>query len=138
MRLMLILQCILGLHSQSIDLKNAFDQAYIPSGEPVVIELPRYFRSNREQCDVVLRLNKSLYGQSQAAHLLYKNLRDGLLTRGFVMSKVDPCLFMYKTVIFVVYVDDCLFWERSLSEIDNVMKYFKEDCPSYNWEHSKG
>ena len=106
MRLMLILQCILGLHSQSIDFKNAFDQAYIPSGEPVVIELPRYFRINREQCDVVLRLNKSLYGQSQAAHLLYKNLRVGLLTRGFVMSKVYPCLFMYKTVIFVVYVDD--------------------------------
>ena len=47
-------------------------------------------------------------------------------------------MFMYKTVICVVYVDDCLFWERSQSEIDNVMKYFKEDGPSYNWEHSDG
>ena len=36
-RLMLILQCILGLKSQSIYFKNAFDQAYIPSGEPVFI-----------------------------------------------------------------------------------------------------
>ena len=35
-------------------------------------------------------------------------------------------------------MDDCLFWERSQSEIDNVMKSFKEDSTSYNWEHSKG
>ena len=45
---------------------------------------------------------------------------------------------MSKTVICVLYVDDCLFWTRSQSEIDNVMKSFKEDGPSYNWERSKG
>ena len=55
-----------------------------------------------------------------------------------MMSKVDPCQFMSKTVMCVVYVDDCLFWALSQSEIDNVMKYFKDDGPSYNWEHSKG
>ena len=47
-------------------------------------------------------------------------------------------MFMSKTVICVVYVDDCLFWEHSKSEIDNVMKSFKKDGPSENWEHSKG
>ena len=45
---------------------------------------------------------------------------------------------MSKTVICVVYVDDCLFWELSQSEVDNAMKSFKEDGPSYNWEHSRG
>ena len=45
-------------------------------------------------------------------------------------------MFMYKNVIYLVYVDDCLFWERSQSDIDKLMKYFKEDGPSYNWEHS--
>ena len=55
-----------------------------------------------------------------------------------MVSKVDPCLFMSKTVVFVVYVDDYLFWARSQYEIDNVIKSFKEDVPSYNWEHSKG
>ena len=53
-------------------------------------------------------------------------------------SKVDPFLFMSKTVICVVYVDDCLFWARSQSDIDNLMKSFNEDGPSYNWEHSRG
>ena len=61
-----------------------------------------------------------------------------LVRAQFLMSKVDPCMFMSKTVICVVYVDDCLFWARSKSEIDNVMNSFKEDGPSYNWEHSKG
>ena len=45
---------------------------------------------------------------------------------------------MSKTLIFVVYVYDCLFWEHSKYDIDNVMKSLKEDGPSYNWEHSKG
>ena len=54
------------------------------------------------------------------------------------MRKVDTCLLKSKNVIYVVYVDDCLFWERSQSEIDNVMKSFKGGGPSYNWEHSKG
>ena len=52
--------------------------------------------------------------------------------------RVYPYLFMSKNVICVVYVDDYLFWERSQSDIDNVMKSFKEDGTSYNWEHSKG
>ena len=134
---MLIFQCILGLQSQSIDLTNSFSQADIPSGGPVFIELPRYLNSDRGQNEVVLKLKKILYGQAEAASLWYEKLWNGLLERGFVMSKVDPCLFMSKTVICVVYVDDCLFWERSQSDIDNVMKYFKEDGPSYNWEHSK-
>ena len=51
-RLMLILQCILGLQSQSIDFTNSFAQADIPSGEPFFIELPRYFKSDGGQYDV--------------------------------------------------------------------------------------
>ena len=33
---------------------------------------------------------------------------------------------------------DCLFLGRLQYDIDNAMKSFKEDGPSYNWEHSKG
>ena len=135
---MLIFQCIIFLQSQSIEFTNAFAQVDIPSGEPVFIELPRDFKTDRGQYDVVLKLNKSLYGQAEATHLWYEKLKNGLLERSFVMRKVGTCLFMYKTVICVVYVDDCLFWSHSQYEIDNVMKYFKEYGTSYNWEHSKG
>ena len=106
------------MQSQSIDFTNAFAQADIPSGEPVFIELPRYFKSDGGQNDVFLRLKKSLYGQSKAARLWYEKLINGLLEPGFVMSKLDPCLFMSKTVICVVYVDGCLFWARSQTNLE--------------------
>ena len=126
------------MQSQIINFIDAFAQADIPSGETILIGLPRDFKSNEGQHDGVLKLKKILYGQAEAAHLWYEKLRNSLLERGFVMSKVDTYLFMSKTVICVVYVDDFLFWERSQSEIDNVMKSFKGDGPSYNWVHSKG
>ena len=58
MRLMLIFQFILGLQSQSIDFTSSFSQADIPNGDPVFIELTRYFNSDGGQCGVALGLNK--------------------------------------------------------------------------------
>ena len=71
MRLVLILKCILGLQSQSIDSKNAFAWVDITSGEPVFVELPKYLKSDGGQCDIVIRLKKILYGQSKVARLWY-------------------------------------------------------------------
>ena len=111
---MLIFQCILGFQSQSIDFTNAFARAYIPSGEPVFIKLPRDFKSYGGNHDVVIKLKKIIYGQAEAARLWYEKLLNGLLERGFLMSKVDPCMLMSKSFMCVVYVDDCLFWARSI------------------------
>ena len=60
------------------------------------------------------------------------------LDHGFVVSKVDTCLFISNNVICEVYVDDCIFWARSQYDIDKIMKSFKEDGTSYNREHLKG
>ena len=73
-RLMLILQCILGFQSQSIDFTNSCAQADIPNGEPFFIEIVRNFKSYRVKCDVFLRLKKILHGKSEAAHLWYEKL----------------------------------------------------------------
>ena len=75
LRLILILQCILCLQSQIIDLKNAFDQEDIPSGDPFFIRITRYFKSDGEQCDMVIRLKKRLYCQDEDARLWYKKLK---------------------------------------------------------------
>ena len=99
-------------------LTDAFAQAEIPSGETILIDPLRYLKSDGGQHDVVLKLKESLYGKAEAAHLWYEKLRNGLLERSIVMSKVDTCLFMSKTVISVVYVEDCLFWACSQSEIE--------------------
>ena len=73
------------------------------------IEITRDFRSDGGQHDVVFKLNKIIYGEAKSVHLWYEKFQNGLLQRGFVMRKVDPCLFMSKTVICVVYVHYCIF-----------------------------
>ena len=75
---MLILKCILGLQSNSIDFKNAFAQVDILSGETVFVEPPIYFKSDGGIFYVVIRLNKSLYGQADATRLWYEELQNGL------------------------------------------------------------
>ena len=74
MKLMLILQCIIGFQSQSIDFTDAFAQADILSGETVFIELPWDFKSDGGKDEVVLKLKKSLYGQAESARLWYEKL----------------------------------------------------------------
>ena len=98
---------------QNIDFKNNFSQESIPSEDPVFIYLPRDLKSDREKYYVVLRLKKTPYGQSEVACLWYENPQNDFLDRGFVAIKVDPWLFMSKTVICVVYMNGCLFWEHS-------------------------
>ena len=60
-RWMLILNCIIGLQSQIIYFTNDFYLADIPSGDLVLIEIPRYFKIDGDKCDVVIRLKKILY-----------------------------------------------------------------------------
>ena len=79
-------------------------QEYIPSEDPILIEIPRDFNSDGVKYDYVLMLKKIPYGQAEAARLWYEKLLNGLLYRSFVGIKVDPCLFMSKTFICLVYV----------------------------------
>ena len=64
-------------------------------------------------------------------------MKSGLLYSSFVLIKVYPFLFITNTLICVVYVDDCLFWVCSQSNIDTFVNYFKGGVSSYNWKHSK-
>ena len=66
---MFIFQCILSL---TIDFTNDFYRADILSGEPLLIRILRDFMSDGGQFDVVIRLKKILYGQSESALLRYE------------------------------------------------------------------
>ena len=132
-RLMLIMSCLLNLTTLSVDFSNAFAQADIPESQTVYIEPPQGFTSENGD-DIVLKLNKSLYGQAESPRLWYEKLKKGLEDRGFVMSKVDPCLFLSKDIVCICYVDDCLFFAHKQEKLDELLKSFKEDGDEYNWE----
>jgi hypothetical protein len=65
----------------------------------------------------VLRLIKSLYGQKQTGRVWNHHLAKSLQKAGFVASKVDECVFYKGKIIFIVYVDDGIFFGPDLKAI---------------------
>ena len=59
------------------------------------------------------KLKKALYGLKQAPRAWYERLRDFLLSKGFMMGKVDTTLFTKKIgkdlFVLQIYVDDIIF-----------------------------
>ncbi|CAI7844947.1 unnamed protein product [Closterium sp. NIES-54] len=81
----------------------------------------------------VCKLKKSIYGLKQAPRCWYQKFAAVLDEMGFRTSSCDESLFLKgereKLVLFLVYVDDILFFSSSMKEIQNVqhqlMKNFK-------------
>jgi hypothetical protein len=58
-------------------------------------------------------LRKALYGLKQAPRAWYERSRDFLLSKGFIMGKVDTTLFTKKIgndlFVLQIYIDDIIF-----------------------------
>jgi hypothetical protein len=129
-----MLTAILGLHTRSIDFSiNAFAQALISDGKDVYIKVPKGFTPTIGR-DCVMKLKKSLYGSTTAPQLWYEKISKGLIDRGFVPSKMDPCLFISPTVLLVLYVDDCCIFARDPKDIDSLLKSFDDNSDEFNWK----
>ncbi len=42
-------------------------------------------------------------------------------------SKLDPCLFISKSLIIIIYVDDILIYEKSDDDINELIEQLKQD-----------
>jgi hypothetical protein len=121
-RLLLISSVILNLHTRQIDFVNAFCQA--PIETPMYMELPIGYgvQGHINSNDYVLKLNKSLYGAREAPRTWYDYLRKGLLARGFKQSALDPCLFIHKDMVLLLYVDDACIFCRDSKKVDDMLQ----------------
>ena len=52
-------------------------------------------------------------------------LKDALLERGFVESLSDPCVFISKNMVILVYVDDCILITKESSTMDSFIDSLK-------------
>jgi hypothetical protein len=77
--------------------------------------------------NMVLRLKRSVYGLKQAPRYFFKYLKEHLESSeiGLQQSKRDPCLFVGKDLIAVVYVDDILFFARDDSRIESTIELLR-------------
>jgi hypothetical protein len=130
-RLLLILSAILGLSTKQVDYTAAFVHAPIdkdPNWDSmteeerarsgVYLHMPRGFN----QPGKVLKLKRSLYGLRQSPRNFFLYLKSKLESIGFEANiDIDPCLFISKKVICLVYVDDTLFFSPRDDFIDEVI-----------------
>ena len=109
-RLMLILEVLLGLKSKQGDVTAAFLHADLGKDEKVFVEMPRGFESKvKNGRPKVLKLFKMLYVLRQSSRAFWKYMTAKMKICGMQQSKMDPCLFIGDKVISIIYVDDILF-----------------------------
>ena len=114
-RLLLTTVLTEGWVTRQVDYTNAFVQAELK--EEVYVDYPRMF-GPKSGANCVLKLRKSLYGLRQAPRTFFEKLKAGLEERGWKQSDIDPCLFMKKGLICVVYVDDTIFAGANVADLE--------------------
>jgi hypothetical protein len=109
-RILLAYACAHSIKLYQMDVKSVFLNGYI--NELVYVEQPPGFE-DKKKSNHVYKLRKALYGLKQAPRALYERLRDFLLSKGFIMGKVDTTLFTKKIgkdlFVLQIYVDDIIF-----------------------------
>jgi hypothetical protein len=92
-RIFLAYACAHNIKLYQIDMKSVCLNGYI--NELVYVEQPLGFEDEKK-LNHVYKLRKVLYGLKQAIRARYERLRDFLLSKGFIMGKVDTTLFTKK------------------------------------------
>ena len=85
------------------------------------MELPEFYKPRDCQGkDVVLKLNKSIYGQMDSPKLFYEHLCKGMTQLGFQNADSDPCLFIHKTekIMVLNYCDDQIWLSPDNAKIE--------------------
>jgi hypothetical protein len=78
----------------------------------VYVEQPPSFEDDKK-VNHVYKFKKALYILKQVSRVWYERLRNFLLSKGFIMGKVDTTLFIKKIgkdlFVLQIYVDDIIF-----------------------------
>jgi len=120
-RLLLSLSIRLNLITSQVDYTTAFVQVSVDYD--VHCEIPRSYREDGK----LLKLKWNLYRLHQGPKNFFALLKNKILTIEFMQSTSDPCLFMKEDCVYVVYVDDCLFFAQNQTIIDNVIEGIRDE-----------
>ncbi len=70
---------------------------------------------------------QTLYGLKQSPWYFFQYVTELLIKQGLTASKLDPCLFISKSLIVIIYVDGILIHGKSDDEINELMERLKQD-----------
>ena len=120
-RLLLIMSILMDLDTKQIDYTAAFVHA--PIDCLVFVEMPKGFVLP----GMVWKLRKSLYGLSQSPRNFFLYTKGKLEKLGFTQSDADPCLFISRDVICLIYVDDALLFYKDAAAVDRLTRAMEND-----------
>jgi hypothetical protein len=113
---------------RQLDVQNVFLHGVLE--EEVYMKQPPGYES-LEFPDYVCKLDKAVYGLKQAPRAWYSRLSSNLLNLGFVASKSDTSLFIYKhsgvTLYMLVYVDDIIVTGSCDKTISTLLKELRSE-----------
>jgi histone deacetylase 1/2 len=108
-RLVLAIAVSKGWSLRQLDVKNAFLHGVLE--EEVYMRQPPGYE-DKSKPDYICKLDKALYRLKQAPRAWYSRLSAKLLSIGFVASKSDMSLFIYRKatirIFMLIYVDDII------------------------------
>ena len=122
-----------NMHHGSVDVAAAFLTAKLD--RVMYLKLPKEYTDGK---DVYYLLTQSLYGLRQAAHLFNKELHELLISKNYVQSLNDPCLYSIRDndgeyLHVCAHVDDLLYGSTSMLLCDQFVKDIRS---KYNATHT--
>jgi hypothetical protein len=118
-----ILGAMHNLKGKHIDFAQAFPKSKLK--EYIYLRFPAGYEHVNNEWDI--KLKRNLYGLVQASRNWFLKLRKIYERLGFKQSKSDPCLFLRKDMIIVLYTDDCLLYAKNTSTIDKFFKILRNE-----------
>ena len=129
-RFFFVLSLLLGWRSRQLDFVMAYPQA--PAEMPLYLRLPQgYKRKGMTRKSHVLKLKRNVYGQKQAGRVWNQYMDQGMKSIGFTPSKFDPCLYYRKSIVFLVYIDDCIVFGPDDTAIDEVVADLRKSTQNF-------
>jgi hypothetical protein len=127
-RLCIALLASLSLYVFSLDVRQAFIQAYLP--QPVFV---RPTAEMNYPSGIILKLRKSLYGLRSAGANFHKLLKSILLSIGLKQSTRDLCLFFIingPLTLILIHVDDLTLFSVSQSKLHELVSLIQQRLPT--------
>ena len=128
---MIIYEVILDLKPKQGDVTAVFLHSKLPEGENIYVAMPRRFIYKGK----VLKLWKTLYWLSQSPRAFWRYLKDNLDKYKLKHIAFDPCIIIGDKVIWIVYVDDLLFWTKYEAYIIQVVLRLRNEGVNLEQEY---
>lgn len=127
-RLILSIVISCGWIIRQLDIQNAFLHGILE--DDVYMKQPQGYE-NPQFPGHICKLDKAFYGLKQAPRAWHSRLSTKLQELGFVPSKVDTSLFIYKrngvVTYFLIYVDDIIMTSSSSKAVDDLLQQLHQD-----------